>query len=209
MDSTKNRIVKVAVKLFKERGYHQVTVRSIAEEAQISNGGFYHHFKSKDELLFFINEFIMDYVLEDAKKVIGKPQTPVEKMHGIISSFVKAFYVYNLEVVVMYQESHYLAPEYYEKMRVKRDEYSRIVTEVIEEGVKEKEFRNVEPVKMIGFMIFGIVNWTYKWYKLSGELSIEEITKRYIDFIFHALLTEDAKRNPDYQQYFYPTLELE
>ncbi|HHY20574.1 MAG TPA: TetR/AcrR family transcriptional regulator [Bacilli bacterium] len=209
MGSTKNRIVKAAVKLFKERGFHQVTVRNIAEEAQVSNGGFYHHFKTKDELLFYINEFIMDYVIKCAEKVIRKPQTPVEKMYGIVSSFVRAFYVYNLEVVVMYQESHYLAPEYYEKMRVKRDQYSQIVMEVIEEGVRTKEFRNVEPIKMIGFMIFGMVNWTYTWYEPTGELSIEEISERYVDFIFNALLTEEAKKNTNYKKYFIPCLDLE
>lgn len=209
MGSTKNRIVKAAVKLFKERGFHQVTVRNIAEEAKVSNGGFYHHFKTKDELLFYINEFIMDYVIKCAEEVIEMPQTPVEKMFGIISSFVRAFYVYNLEIVVMYQESHYLAPEYYEKMRVKRDRYSKIVIEVIEEGVRLNEFRNVEPIRMIGFMIFGIVNWTYTWYDPTGELTIEEISERYVDFIFNALLTEEAKQNLNYKQYFIPCSDLE
>ncbi len=202
MEDKKTKIIQAAVKLFKERGFHQVSVRNIIKKASVSNGCFYHYFASKDELLFAINDFIMDYVIENAQQVLINRQTPVEKLHGILSTFIKTFYVYNQEVVVMYQENHYLAPEYYKKMRQKRDQYSRIVMGVLEEGVEKKEFRPLQPLSIVAFMIFGMVNWTYTWYNPEGELSIEDIAARYIDFIFNAILTEEAKQNPAYQSYF-------
>ncbi|NLL19076.1 MAG: TetR/AcrR family transcriptional regulator [Clostridia bacterium] len=202
MEDKKSRIIEAAVRLFKERGFHQVSVRNIIKEAAVSNGCFYHYFATKDELLFSINDFIMDYVIENAQQVLNSKQTPVEKLHGIISTFISTFYVYNREVVVMYQENHYLAPEYYQKMRQKRDLYSKIVMSVLDEGVKLKEFRPLEPLSIVAFMIFGMVNWTYTWYDPEGPLSIEEITDRYIDFIFNAILTEEAKQNPLYRPYF-------
>lgn len=202
MEDKKTRIIQAAVQLFKERGFHQVSVRNIIKQASVSNGCFYHYFATKDELLFAINDFIMDYVLENAERVLNNSQTPVEKLYGILSTFIKTFYVYNEEVVVMYQENHYLAPEYYRKMRQKRDQYSRIVMNVLEEGVEKKEFRPLKPLSIVAFMIFGMVNWTYTWYDPDGELSIEEIAARYIDFIFNAILTEEAKQNPAYQSYF-------
>lgn len=202
MEDKKTRIIQAAVQLFKERGFHQVSVRNIIKQASVSNGCFYHYFATKDELLFAINDFIMDYVLENAERVLNNSQTPVEKLYGILSTFIKTFYVYNEEVVVMYQENHYLAPEYYRKMRQKRDQYSRIVMNVLEEGVEKKEFRPLKPLSIVAFMILGMVNWTYTWYDPDGELSIEEIAARYIDFIFNAILTEEAKQNPAYQSYF-------
>lgn len=202
MGDKKTRIIQAAVKLFKERGFHQVSVRNIIREADVSNGCFYHYFSTKDELLFAINDFIMDYVLENARQVLNNKQTPVEKLHGILSNFISTFYVYNEEVVVMYQENHYLAPEYYQKMRQKRDLYSKIVMNVLEEGVEQKEFRPLKPLSIVAFMIFGMVNWTYTWYNPEGTLSIEEITARYIDFVFNALLTDEAKQNPAYRPYF-------
>ncbi|HHW07482.1 MAG TPA: TetR/AcrR family transcriptional regulator [Clostridia bacterium] len=202
MQDRRTRIIQAAVKLFKERGFHQVSVRNIIKEADVSNGCFYHYFTAKDELLFAINEFIMDYVLEKAQEVLQPGKTPVEKLHGIISGFMSTFYRYNDAVVVMYQENHYLAPEYYQKMRQKRDLYYRILTDVLAEGVAKKEFRPLEPLPIVAFMIFGMVNWLYIWYDPEGDLSIEELRDRYIDFIFHALLTEEAKQNPSYRSYF-------
>ncbi|HHY60751.1 MAG TPA: TetR/AcrR family transcriptional regulator [Clostridia bacterium] len=204
MEDRRTRIIQAAVRLFRERGFHQVSVRNIIKEADVSNGCFYHYFTTKDELLFAINEFVMDYVLVKAQEVLRQHKTPVEKLHGIISGFMSTFYRYHDAVVVMYRENHYLAPEYYQKMRQKRDLYYRIVMDVLAEGVAKKEFRPFEPLSIVAFMIFGMVNWLYTWYEPEGCLSIEALRDRYIDFIFHALLTEEAKRNPLYRSYFLP-----
>ena len=63
---TKNKIYQCAVQLFREYGFDQVSVDSIAEKAGISKGAFYVHFDSKDALLAsiieeYVNELDMNY----------------------------------------------------------------------------------------------------------------------------------------------------
>lgn len=54
---TKERIFKAAIKLINEHGYDNVSVASICQEAQVSNGSFFHLFKTKaDILLEFVRE---------------------------------------------------------------------------------------------------------------------------------------------------------
>ncbi len=48
---TKLKITKIATDLFKNKGFSDVTIRDICEEASISVGTFYHHFVSKDEIV--------------------------------------------------------------------------------------------------------------------------------------------------------------
>ena len=45
------RIITVAVELFKTRGYHQTTIDEIAEKAEISRGTLFNYFPSKEALL--------------------------------------------------------------------------------------------------------------------------------------------------------------
>lgn len=49
--STRQQIVDAADRLFYERGFGQTSFADIAAEVQISRGNFYHHFRSKDEIL--------------------------------------------------------------------------------------------------------------------------------------------------------------
>lgn len=54
---TKARIFKAAKHIMQKKGYEQLSIKNICEEAGVSNGSFYHHFKTKDDLLsYYIEE---------------------------------------------------------------------------------------------------------------------------------------------------------
>lgn len=54
---TKARIFQAAKQILKRDGYEQLSIKNICEEAGVSNGSFYHHFKTKDDLLsYYIEE---------------------------------------------------------------------------------------------------------------------------------------------------------
>lgn len=46
-------IVNAAIEVFLEKGYEGTSMETIAQKAQISKGGLYHHFRSKEEILYF------------------------------------------------------------------------------------------------------------------------------------------------------------
>ena len=49
-DRTRQAIEDAALKLYVGHGYHATSMRQIAEQAGLSLGGIYNHFKSKDEI---------------------------------------------------------------------------------------------------------------------------------------------------------------
>ena len=49
--STRQRIVEAADELFYRQGYEHTSFADIADSVRISRGNFYHHFKSKDDIL--------------------------------------------------------------------------------------------------------------------------------------------------------------
>jgi AcrR family transcriptional regulator len=49
--ATKLRITQVATELFKLNGFESVKIQDICQTAEISIGAFYHHFKSKSEII--------------------------------------------------------------------------------------------------------------------------------------------------------------
>lgn len=54
---TKDRIFRAAKTILLKKGYEQLSIKNICEEAGVSNGSFYHHFKTKDDLLsYYIEE---------------------------------------------------------------------------------------------------------------------------------------------------------
>ncbi|MDQ1005371.1 AcrR family transcriptional regulator [Neobacillus niacini] len=199
--SLRDRIIETSLRMFEAKGFHKVTVDQIVKESKTSKGGFYHNFTSKDELLYLIHDHFISYVLEQGKKANEQWDTPTERLHAIIKSFVSMIELYKSEVTVFYEEYMYLAPEYINDIKIKRDQYKQLMFKVIQDGMDCGEFRDL-PVPIISMAIFGMVNWTYKWYKQDGQYSIEEIADMYADFILHSLLTEEARENPEFSKFF-------
>lgn len=63
-----NSIIIAAYNEFIEKGYEQTSMNNIAERASLSKGGLYHHFTSKEELLFAINSYIMQPIASLMRK---------------------------------------------------------------------------------------------------------------------------------------------
>ena len=200
--SVRDRIIEAALFLFEKYGYHAVGVNKIIEESGTSKGGFYHNFKSKDELLYTIHDTFITYVLNKAKEAYSNWNTPIERLYYIVKSFTQMFHLYKPHTTVFYQESVYLTSEYFEAIKIKRDQYVDITYKVIEEGIQTGQFLPNLPVAIIGMSIFGVVNWTYKWYRPDGKYSIEEIADVYADFVLNSIMTDEAKKNYKFSHFF-------
>ncbi|MDQ0350742.1 AcrR family transcriptional regulator [Alkalibacillus filiformis] len=192
MSHLKDKIIQSSLVLFSEKGFHGVSVKDIVEYCGTSKGGFYHYFNSKDELLYVIHDLFISYVLNEANRAKKRHKRPMYQLHEILHSFVRVFDLYNEHISVFYQENKYLKAEYEDKIKSKRDQFKQIVIEVIQEGQNEGEIRKELPTIITGMSILGMVNWTYKWYKRDGDLSIDDIAEVYIDILFKGVLTDQA-----------------
>ena len=53
---TKEKIFQAAKRILQKKGYEELSIKNICEEAGVSNGSFYHHFRTKDDLLSYYIE---------------------------------------------------------------------------------------------------------------------------------------------------------
>jgi len=189
----RTQVIKAAMKLFQEKGYHAASVRQIITEAGCSKGGFYHHFSSKASLLYLAHETFIDYELECARRVIAGPGSASEKLTAIMIDLVESIALYQAEVTVFFQERHVLSSDEFALVKQKRDEYVAIVQRVVQEGVASGEFRrDIEP-SLITLALFGMCNWTYQWYRPDGPLTPREIGERLARLFLDGLRAGPAK----------------
>ncbi|MFI3208221.1 MAG: TetR/AcrR family transcriptional regulator [Eubacteriales bacterium] len=56
--ATKDKIFKAAKEILKKDGYEALSIKNICESAGVSNGSFYHHFQTKEDLLSYYIEHL-------------------------------------------------------------------------------------------------------------------------------------------------------
>ena len=81
---TKEQIFEAAKRILQRGGYENLSIKNICEEAGVSNGSFYHHFKTKDDLLSYYieNQPTIDPNLLDL------PQSNAEAKDTIINVYL-------------------------------------------------------------------------------------------------------------------------
>jgi AcrR family transcriptional regulator len=68
-DLTKDRLMTLALKEFKKRGFDETSMRDLAEAAELSPGAFYYHFKSKDDVVQAFYEQTFETFLSGAADI--------------------------------------------------------------------------------------------------------------------------------------------
>ncbi|MGH1519309.1 TetR/AcrR family transcriptional regulator [Chryseobacterium sp. JK1] len=94
MMNTKEKILSKALELFNEKGYNNITTRSIAAELNISAGNLHYHFKhSEDIIKILFSELTekMDDLLNQMKKSGNKT---LEDLYQFTFSTCEIFYAY-------------------------------------------------------------------------------------------------------------------
>ena len=83
---TRQRILESARRLFNSRGFAQVSIGEVMENAGLTHGGFYRHFKDKDELYA---EAVRWFLCEEAPKPWRRPRGNAHKprAHRIVDSY--------------------------------------------------------------------------------------------------------------------------
>jgi AcrR family transcriptional regulator len=104
-DDKRKQILKAAVKVFAEKGYHGCRISDVAEEAGVAYGLVYHYYGNKDGLLasvFDTNWSVFAKAINDIADTPG--MTMFEKLRQIVEAAFQAFEMFPLVVKVLVLE---------------------------------------------------------------------------------------------------------
>jgi TetR/AcrR family transcriptional regulator, transcriptional repressor for nem operon len=83
--TTRDEIVEAADQLFYRRGFEHTSFADLSDAVQISRGNFYHHFKTKDEVL----DAVIAKRLADRQTMLGKWEIEGDSPEARIESFIR------------------------------------------------------------------------------------------------------------------------
>ncbi len=79
----RERLVETATKLFYENGYRATGINEIIDAAEIAKASFYHHFKTKEDLLITCLQKRHDQMMGDLRQYIAKGDTPAQRIRRV------------------------------------------------------------------------------------------------------------------------------
>jgi AcrR family transcriptional regulator len=167
-------ILRTSARIFAEKSYHSTSMRDIARATGVSLAGLYHYCKSKEELLFLIQDHCFGRVLERLEQRIAGVDEPLTKLHIFIDNHLSFFAANMAEMKVLSHEAESLEGEMHRHVSTKKDRYARRARKILREIQDERRQQPVD-LTVATYALFGMMNWIYNWYDPGGKLSVRQL----------------------------------
>jgi AcrR family transcriptional regulator len=180
----REEILRAALRAFRHRGYHATTLEDIALRLGVRKTALYYYFPDKEEILFQCHRESLaelDRILSEARRL----RTPRERLRHLIREHVRVM-TDTLEGSPLAFEVSALSSRRRAKIIAARDRYEREVRRMLEQGVRKKVFRAVDP-KVTTFAILGAINWIARWYRPEGALDAEALGNQFAEHLLDGL----------------------
>jgi len=185
----RDQMIKGAVALFKQKGFHRTTTREIAKAAGFSIGTLYEYIRTKEDVLYLVCDSIYDHVSERLEQDLELKQGTLDSLRLGIANFFHVMDEMQAEVLVMYQEVKSLSkdalPYVLKKELAMVGMFEDLLSRCVENGELEL---SKEQLKMIAHNIFvqGQM-WGFRRWALRKMFTLEEYIELQTELLFSSL----------------------
>ena len=191
IEMRREQMIRGAVKLFKEKGFHRTTTREIAKEAGFSIGTLYEYIRAKEDILFLVCDSIYNEV-HNRLSALGMKEGTVAGLKSGIHQYYTLIDDMSDEFVVMYQESKSLPKDALQYVLKKELEMVSMFEKILTSCAKSGELRIEQ--KEIQLAAHHIViqgqMWAFRRWALSKNYSIETYIEIQQDQLLKGLVGE-------------------
>ncbi|WP_314059380.1 TetR/AcrR family transcriptional regulator [uncultured Vagococcus sp.] len=198
-------IIKVALDLFLVKGYEQTKISHILKTANLSKGGMYHYFESKEAILDGVIEYALSEELTDFDKKLHSADTVFDKLELYLDNSPLDYSDYLKKFTQFKGHSNSIV-----SYRIKDISASfgiPYLQTVIESGIDEKIFKTDYPEEL-AFVLYQAgekLVTTVANLNQSGNLDANKEKRRKI-LAFNQLLTCTLQIEENYSQKLYQQL---
>lgn len=190
-DEKREAVLRAAVQLFLEQGYHRVTLNEVADRLNITKPALYNYFRGKDEILFecwSMGAELVDSVITEVNAGGGSGLVKLRKLvhayAGLMATDFGASLV-RFDLRDLTEQNANVA-------RAAKRRIDATFRQYIAEGIADGSIRSCDP-KLAAFAIAGGLNWIGHWYRSDGELSPTAIADEFTVRLTEGLAIEDRQ----------------
>ncbi|NOY14416.1 MAG: TetR/AcrR family transcriptional regulator [Deltaproteobacteria bacterium] len=184
----KNIILKEAAKLFRENGYPSSNLRELARRAGIQGGSIYHHFSSKQEILFQLMDNTMSDMIRRLKIILEPLDCPTERLRRTIRFHIGYHIAGPDETYITDDELRNLEGDNYRQIISKRDRYQQLFEDIIATGQAEQNWQ-ISDIKLFARAIIQMCAGVARWYRPDGKFTIDQIAEQYFTLLTTGLMS--------------------
>jgi AcrR family transcriptional regulator len=187
----RRELIRVAATVFQEKGYEAATLNDIAERVGADRATLYYYVGGKHELFQeAVRGGVADNLLE-VERILKLDEAPDAKLRLIATRLLTSYEANYPHMFVYIQEDmRKVASEesdWAKDMTKKTRRFEASTIKLIKQAIAEGRFRSdIEP-ELAANALFGMINWTHRWFKPGKKHSASEIVDAFWTIYFEGM----------------------
>lgn len=189
MNTTKKIIKRAAINLFYKKSYFATAMSNIALDSNIRKASIYHHYASKEDILFDILMTTMQELSAYIETCLNGIENIEDRMRAAIRAHVKFHCDRQKEVLISDSELRGLTANNFKSFVAQRDAYEKTFQDMIIQGMDKGYFADGD-AKVISYAVLTMCTAVAHWFNPKERLSGNQISTIYEELVVTRLLRE-------------------
>jgi len=183
---TKNKIYLKASKMFLDQGYDNTPMSHIARELGISKAGLFHHYPSKESLLFDVIDYLNEKNFVPIYEETVKISDPEKRLIYFLRRFAEMMTIDPSSRIAVH-EAKKLKPHHLKKVRRNWQKAYGLLKDAISEMQASGKAKKINS-SFAAFAAIGMCSWTFYWFDYSRNDSSEELVETFLEIFMGGII---------------------
>lgn len=179
-------VLRAAVQMFNERGFHQTSLDDVAARLGISKPTIYHYLGNKDQVLLECVSIGLGQLIEAAEQSRRSAGSGVDRLIAFLVRLAEV----NMDDFgrcVIRTGDEALVPESRVRFRALKRQIDSDLRGLIAAAVADGSIPPCD-VKLMAFTLAGALNWPARWHGPTGALAPEVIARQMVAILAQGFL---------------------
>ncbi len=191
---TSELVLDTAAALFSEKGFSETTTRAIAARLNIHQASLYYHISTKEDLLYRITGLTLGTVEQHVRQALDNYNNPRHRLSALIRAHLQGLFENPNRALAAIGEYRSLSRAHHKEITRLRGNYSDLLDKELASAAKAGIVRRDIPVPVLRLALLNYLNWTPRWYHLSGSLSLDNLAAIYDRMFFEGIAASGHPR---------------
>ena len=187
VEKKKEEIRQSAMSVIAEKGYHATTMEDIAAKLLMTKGSVYYYFKDKEALVYDSHKILLEQSIEQLNEVLAEELPSIAKLRKAMIVHMEYVITERTDFFIGAKPDQVFVGEHLQEIIRLRNEYSDCMDGLIEQGIQDGSFTNVDS-NIVNNIILGAMNNVVIWYSPKGSKSIQELANSIADYLLKILV---------------------
>jgi AcrR family transcriptional regulator len=182
----RNQIIKGAMQVFSHKGFHDATVREIADAAGLTMGTMYNYVRTKEDILYIVYDHMTNILTSSMQEAMAGIDDPQQQLRAALRKNMDLIHEYEDIIMFLYTESSSHTRESLHTVLAQESRYVEVFQDLLKrslegQGKKVNEFQLKLTADILAYM--PVILALRRWSLQRRFASMEDVKEGILDFL--------------------------